>query len=187
MLDDEAQSTIKSVINFRHSLNLDYTLSRGATIGFYGSFTRDGYGVDFGADGPEYSRNLASTSGGIQFKFFKVVRKGAIAPLGNYFGLKVGVNNTKLTRKANPFTLGEQDLEDVDSFVAPAVGFVFGKQTTLHQKLMINVGAECNVPILIGGEYGIDLVGIVDGGGSNDSTPRCPSGGFWKRRSCRHC
>ena len=145
--DDEKQSILKSTINLRHSLSLNYVLNRRTAIGVQFSRSRDAYGAGiFTVDNFAFplTGNFKLFSVELDVKRFKVRKKGAIAPLGGYFAIRPGISSVKTNVKLSSLLIPdaeEIETEDLD-FNAFSLALVWGKQFILYKSIMMNVGME---------------------------------------------
>ncbi len=166
--DDEDPSFLKSIINFRHSLNVSYALSRRVSVGGQFGFSRDAYG----GEPSNITANYKAYSYEAEVKLFNVRRKGGIAPLGTYFAMRAGLNkvltNTKVSEQVrnNPEemrTVGS----DANLF---SLAFVWGKQVIVYKKVMMNFGFETKLNFVGGTEEGSEGDFLLDFSNENPRT-----------------
>lgn len=137
-INDGTPSLLKSIIKFRHNLQVEYNINRKVTIGAFGSYFRDGFGV---VSPSQFSKNYQSYSYGISFKFFNI-KKGGLAPLGRYFALRVFNNYNSIHYRGNPALYGKNYRINETTYSAPRVSVVFGKQGILSRRVLYNVSVE---------------------------------------------
>ena len=143
ILNDKKPLKLKAIINIRHTLRVDYALLRNVSVGVFASYHRDGYGV---VSPLLFSKNYTVFTYGILFKDF-FLERGGIAPLGNYIGIKLAINNVNAHNRGNPTIYGEDYREHEFSFFIPMVGFSLGRQGVLANTLLYNVSFEIGVNI----------------------------------------
>ena len=146
-LEDSKPSLLKSIINFRHNVQVEYNINRKVTIGAFGSYFREGFGV---VEPRLFSKNYQSFSYGIAVKLFNI-KKGGLAPLGRYFSLKIFNNYNKIHFRGNSSIYGDNFRTNEFTYSSPRISVVFGKQGILTRKVLFNVAVE--IGTLLFGAY----------------------------------
>ncbi len=155
--DDEEKSVLKSVVNLRHSLSLNYILNRRISTGLQFGFSRDSYGaIDLLVNNLTIpvTANYKYFSTEAEIKLFKAKKKGAIAPLGAYAAWRIGVSNVKTNIKVTELLFADAEetpTENLD-FKAFSLALVLGNQFVVYKKMMINVGFEFKYNFVSKGE-----------------------------------
>lgn len=145
--DDEKRSFLKSAVNLRHSLALNYILNKRTSVGLQFSQTRDAYSAGVqpiqNIEIP-FSANYKCSSVEAEVRFYLMKKRGAIAPLGNFLGLRLGFSNVKTNLKISEliFNDAEEIRTDFADFTAPTLGVFWGRQFIFYKKIMMNVGME---------------------------------------------
>lgn len=136
----DEHSFFRRHFKFTHRIEVDYTLARNFSMGIFGNYTRSGVGKS-NYTLNNFGGNYTATSTGLSLKFFSY-KKGAIAPLGTYTGIRF------FRTSLNSFDTGREDIYGKDHIINEEnqsfynVSLVFGKQQVLYKKILLNVGVE---------------------------------------------
>lgn len=140
LLDDESPSKLKDAVKLGTTIDLDYALKRNFTLGLFSSYYRGGFGA---VDDNLFSKNYQAVAYGLSSKLFKT-KKGAIAPLGAFIGLKFTVTDFLINYKGNPTIFGDDHYVNKTKHRAFGMGVSLGKQGILMNKTMFKVAVESN-------------------------------------------
>lgn len=140
-INDGTPSLLKSIINFRHNVQVEYNINRKVTIGAFGSYFREGFGI---VEPRLFSKNYQSFSYGIAVKLFSL-KKGGLAPLGRYFSLKIFNNYNIIHYRGISNIYGDNFRTNETTYSSPRISVVFGKQGILTGKVLFNVAVEAGI------------------------------------------
>ncbi len=149
VLNDKKPSNIKTLTNIQHTFRVDYALLRNISIGGLAAYSRDAYEI---IEPALFTRNYQVFSYGITLKDF-FLKRGGIAPLGNYMGMKFVLNTVNAHNRGNPKLYGDNYREHEFSFHFPTIGFSLGRQGVLANKLLYNVSFEVGMNIYMLGNF----------------------------------
>lgn len=170
---------------YRHDLSLDYALSKSLCAGisykhsspmiYAATYTSlvdpDGYERFAYFDDFEFKINMVSA----YVEFFSFNRRGAIAPLGAYKRLELGLASVS-AEPLNNRTIPDEiyydyyyvnDLSDVGELekigMIPCILYTSGKQWIYFDKMIVDLGTQFGIPLTSGlfsildDEYGGDI------------------------------
>lgn len=136
-----------------HEVQLDFILNRRAVVGLYATAS----GMDYYSTANAFivadrELTIQSRGLGVQFKWFRVNR-GAIAPLGSYFSLKLASHFA--THRFTDILLPRGEMKTMN----PGMSLGLGRNSMIIGNLFFHFGAEAGLyPTLYRTEERLDFI-----------------------------
>lgn len=130
----------------QHGIQLNYAFARIWEAGLSTTYFRDGYGT-LGQDRPLFSRNIIVNGYGAHLRRYNL-RKGSIAPLGNYseFAVHLLDVNASLDENSDLFT-DPQVYPQLPGLKMVSFTLGAGKNVILFKDFIIGVGYEIGMAV----------------------------------------
>ena len=143
----------------KHEGNIDYIIMRRTILGLEGGISKLEYSRLYNSS----LKQSINTSSNIGFYYFGADIKAffassPLAPVGSYFKVKTGIINYT---PDIAFSSSAMIPEYKKSFILPYLGLGYGKMRVIADRIILDLGLECN--FLIG--YGGPTLPITDGQG----------------------
>lgn len=131
-------------MNTTWQARFEYILGRSFVLGASASFFRTGESTFLPFEARNITGALSSTGGGVHFKWFPFLRKGALAPVGPFTELGFSIFHGTL----KDGSLGSPSYnERLAAYIIPKFNLSLGYNYVLFDQLLLGIGIETAVAI----------------------------------------